>query len=119
MSDLCALFDRSPERPKGVTFSPYVQVYSDVPWPHRPPPVCPRPFPEDDVHGPAQGSSKDTVYYLRVEIKGDEPASVFGVILLIVCLRVLFLLSGFIVHRILLLEVDAEIGKQANPQRFG
>jgi hypothetical protein len=53
-----------------------------------------------------------------MEIRGDEPTPLFAIALLIICLLVLFLLIGFIVNKILLLEVDSELGKQANARRF-
>jgi hypothetical protein len=53
-----------------------------------------------------------------MEIRGDEPTSLFAIAVLVICLMVLFLLIGFIAHKILLLEVDSEIGKQANVRRF-
>jgi hypothetical protein len=53
-----------------------------------------------------------------MEIRPDTQTPMFGVLLLIACLIVLFCLIGFVVSRILLLEVDSEISKRAVAERF-
>jgi hypothetical protein len=118
MSDLYALFDGYADPPKKVRFAPQVQVYSDIPWSHAAPPLNRHPFTTDDAVDSFQNSSKVSVYDLRMEIKANEPTPAFGVVLLVVCLLILFCLIGFVVSRILLLEVDSEIGKQTNPRKF-
>jgi hypothetical protein len=116
MAELSALFDAPTPSPKRVRFAPYVQVYSDIPWPHGPPPVEDTPSLSNPF--PIQSSLKESVSHLRLEIRGDEPTSLFAIAVLVVCLFVLFLLIGFIANKILLLEVDSELGKQANSRRF-
>jgi hypothetical protein len=118
MSDLSALFDGYADRPKKVRFSAQVQVYSDIPWSHGPPLSNRLPLTTDAVVDSFQNSSKVSVYDLRMEIKTNEPTPAFGVVLLVVCLLILFCLIGFVVSRILLLEVDSEIGKQTNVRKF-
>jgi hypothetical protein len=53
-----------------------------------------------------------------MEIRTEERTPVFGIVLLLMCLIALFCLIGFVVHRILLLEVDAELAKQAALRKF-
>jgi hypothetical protein len=118
MSDLYALFDGYADPPKKVRFAPQVQVYSDIPWSHAPLLLSRRSFTTDDAVDSLQNSSKVSMYDLRMEIKATEPTPAFGVVLLVVCLLILFCLIGFVVSRILLLEVDSEIGKQTNARKF-
>jgi hypothetical protein len=89
-----------------------VEIFSDIPWPHSSPPTESLPFSDDDVFSSTQSRLKEALYELRMEILGDEPTSIFAIVVLIVCLLVLFCLIGFVVKRILLLEVDSEMAKR-------
>jgi hypothetical protein len=111
-------FNPSQPQVRRVRFDSCVQIYSEIPWSHESPParvISPQQN-DDDLRYPK--SMKESIYALRMEIKSDEQTPVFGIVLLIICLLVLFCLIGFVVHRILLLEVDTEMGKHTNQRKF-
>jgi hypothetical protein len=102
--------------PKKVRFAPHPQVYADIPWTSSTSPD-PLAFPDDGLF-PLQGNFRESVYALRTEIRTPEAMSGVSVAILIVCLFFLFLMIWFVVHKILLLEVDSEIGKPFKSQRL-
>jgi hypothetical protein len=110
-----------PQREKRVRFAPFAEVYRDIPWARKPADMGFSTSSDlvtfDSIEtSPLESSLKDSVYTLRTEIKGDEALTVAGIVILIFCLFILFFVIWFVVRKVLLLEVDAEIGNNCARQ---
>jgi hypothetical protein len=90
-----------PAAERRVRFAPFTEVYRDIPWAR----------PTDLEVAPTESSLRESVSALRTEIKGDEALPLAGIVILVFCLFALFFLIWFVVRKVLLIEVDAEIDK--------
>ena len=87
-----------------VRFSPFPQVHSEVPWRTGGEKIlC-----DDNVLYPVRSALKEDVISLRTEID-EEGTSVMQMAVLVICLAFLFLIIWWVVSRILLLEVEAQV----------
>jgi hypothetical protein len=108
--------DAPPPPPRKVRFAPFTQVFWDIPW------ECARPDPlfvkQDAL---IQSDLQDSADNLRTNLKSEDAATLAGVFLLVICLLVLFLMVWFVAGKILMLEADSEIERQARRRvlRFG
>ena len=103
--------DRTRESERRVRFSPFPEVHPDIPW--RMNSQASKSIERDEsVLYPLQSSLKEPVFVLRTEIDPEENISSTGVAILILCMIVLFMLIWFVVHKILLLEIELQIGSK-------
>ena len=92
-----------PERPKRVVFATAPQIHRDIPWKSGESKI----LNDEDVLYPMQSSMKRL--HLRTQIEAEENVSLLGVVILVACLVFLFCLIWFVVNKILLLEIEAQV----------
>jgi hypothetical protein len=105
----------APQPPeKKVTFAPFFQVSRDIPWSHNSAAAPDLRAFSGQERLPLQSSLKtESICSLRTEIRTGENLAAYGILLVVVCLLALFFLIWYIVHVVLLLEVESEIGNRA------
>jgi hypothetical protein len=97
-----------PQPQKKVRFAPFTQVFRDIPWEcGSADPV----FGNKDVLIPSD--LQDSVDGLGTTTNSGDTVTVASVFLLVVCLAVLFFMVWFVARKILMLEADTEIDRQA------
>lgn len=69
---------------------------------------------QDRDVAPGKSCFKDeNAFFLRPQMEPQEGFSYLGLLVLVACLIMLFLLIWFVVNRILLLEIESQVSDQA------
>jgi hypothetical protein len=99
----------APQPPeKKVRFAPFFDISRAVPWSqNRAASPGLGAFNRHELLPQPSGLKPESIYYLRTEMRTGDSLTAFGMLL------ALFLVIWYIVHTVLLLEVESEIGKRA------